>query len=87
MVLEKTIESPLESKEIKPVILKGNQHLTFIGRTAAEAESNTFWPPDAKSWFIEKAPDVGKDWKQEENGARETELVGWHHRLNGHEFE
>jgi len=61
MVLEKTIESPLESKEIKPVILKGNQHLTFIGRTAAEAESNTFWPPDSKSQLIGKYPDAGRD--------------------------
>ena len=85
VVLEKTLESPLDSKEIKPVNPKGNQPWTFIGRTDAEAP--ILWPPDAKSWLIGKDPDAGKDWGQEEKGVTEDEMVGWHHRLNEHEFE
>ena len=85
MVLEKTLESPLEGKEIKPVNLKGNQPWIFIGR--ADAEAPTLWPPDGKSRLIGKYPDVGKDWGQEEKGATEDEMVGWHHQLNGHESD
>ena len=84
VVLEKTLESPLDSKEIKPVNPKGNQPWIFFGRTDAEAP--ILWPPDAKSWLIGKDPDAGKDWGQEEKGMTEDEMVGWH-RLNGHEFE
>ena len=89
MVLEKTLESPLDCKEIKPVNPKGNQSWIFIGRTAAEAEAEApvLWPPDVKSQLIGKDPDPGKDWGQEEKGATEDEMVGWHHRRNGHEFE
>ena len=87
MVLEKTLESPLDCKEIQPVQPKRNQSLIFIGRTDGEAETPILWPPDAKSWLIVKDPDVGKDWSQEEKGTTEDEMVGWHHRLNGHEFE
>ena len=87
VVLEKTLESPLDSKEIKPVHPKGNQSWIFIGRTAAEAETPILWPPDAKNWLIGKDPDAGKDWRQEEKGMTEDQMVGWHHRLNGHEFE
>ena len=87
MVLDKTLESPLDSKEIKPVNPKGNQLWIFIGRTDAEAEAPILWPPDAKSRLIRKDPDAGKDWGQEEKGAMEDEMVGWHHQLNGHEFE
>ena len=83
VVLEKTLESPLDCKEIQPVNLKGNQHWIFIGRTDAEAP--ILWPPDAKSRVIGKDPDAGKG--QEEKGKTEDEVVGWHHRLNGHEFE
>ena len=83
MVLEKTIQSPLDSKEIQPVHPKGNQSWIFIGRTDAEAER----PPDAKNWLIWKDPDAGKDWRREEKGMTEDEMVGWPHRLNGHEFE
>ena len=86
MVLEKT-ESPSDSKEIKPVNPKGNQPWIFFGRTDAEAEAPVLWPPDAKSRLMEKDPDAGKDWGQEEKGMTEDEMVGWHHRLNGHEFE
>ena len=86
-VLEKTLESPLGSKEIQPVNPKGNQSWIFIGRTDAEAETPIFWPPDAKKWLIWKDPDAGKDWRQEEKGMTEDEMAGWHHRLNGHEFE
>ena len=86
LVLEKTLESPLDCK-IKPVHLKGNQFWIFTGRTDAEAETPILWPPDEKSWFIGKDPDAGKDWRQEEKGTIEDEMVGWHHRLNGHEFE
>ena len=87
MVLEKTLESTLDCKEIKPVNLKGNQSWIFIGRTVAEAEALVLWPPDAKSQIIGKDPDAGKDSTQEEKGTTEDEMVGWHYRLNGHEFE
>ena len=87
VVLEKTFESPLDSKEIQPVHPKGNQSWIFIGRTGAEAETPIIWPPDVKSWLIWKDPDAGKDWRQEEEGMTEDEMAGWHHRLNGHEFE
>ena len=87
VVLEKTLESPLDSKEIKQVNPKGNQLWLFVGRTYAEAEVSIFWPPDAKSQLIGKDPDVGKDWGQEAKGATEDEMVGWHHQLNGQEFE
>ena len=86
MVLEKTLESPLVSKEIRPVNPKGNQPWIFIGRTDAEAEALILWPPDAKSQFIGKDPDAGKDWGQEEKRAPEDEMVGWHHRFNRHEL-
>ena len=79
VVLEKTLESPLDCKEIKPVHPKGDQSWVFIGRTDAEAETPILWPPDAKSWLIWKDPDVGKDWRQEEKGTTEDEMVGWHH--------
>ena len=85
VVLEKTLESPLEVKEIKPVHPKGNQPWIFIGRTFAEAL--ILWPLDAKSWLIGKVPDSGKDWGQEENGVTEDEMSGWYHWHNGHEFE
>ena len=87
VVLEKTLESPLDCKEIQPVHPKGNQSWIFNGRTDAEAETPIFWPPDAKSWLIWKDPDVGKGWRQEEKEMTEDEVVGWHHWLNGHEFE
>ena len=87
VVLEKTLESPLGCKEITPVHPKGHQFWIFIGRTNAEAETPILWPPDAKNWLIGKDPNAGKDWRQEEKGTTEDEMVGWHHRLNGHEFE
>ena len=87
VVLEKTLESPLDSKEIKPVNPKGNQPWIFIGRTDAEAEAPILWSPDVKSQPIGKDPDAGKDWGQEEKGVIEDEMVGWHHWLSGHEFE
>ena len=87
VVLEKTVESPLDCKEIQPVHPKGDQSWVFIGRTDAEAETPIFWSPDAESWLIWKDPDAGKDWRQEEKGTTEDEIVGWHHRHNGHEFE
>ena len=87
VVLEKTLESPLDCKEIQPVHPKGNQSSIFIGRTDAKAEIPILWPPDAKNWLFEKAPDAGKDWRQEEKGTTDDEMVGWHHWLNGHEFE
>ena len=87
VVLEKTLESPLDCKEIKPGNPKGNQSGIFIGRTDAKAEAPILWPPDAKNWLIWKDPDAGKDWRQEEKGTTENEMVGWHHWLNGHEFE
>ena len=86
-VLEKTFESPLDNKEIKAVNLKGNQPWIFIWRTDAEAEAPILWPPDVKSQLIGENPDAGEDWKQEEKGTTEDEMVGWHHWLNGHEFE
>ena len=79
MVLEKTLESPLDCKEIKSVNPEGNQPWIFIGRTDAEAEAPILWPPDVKSRFIRKDPDSGKDWRQEEMGTAEDEMVGWHH--------
>ena len=87
MVLEKSLESPLDSKGIKPVNLKGNQSWIFIGRADAEAETPILWPPNAKNGLIGKDPDAGKDWSQEEKGVTEDEVVGWHHWLDGHEFE
>ena len=87
LVLEKTRESPLDSIEFKPVNPKGNQPWIFTGRTGAEAEAPVLWLPDAKNWFIGKDPDSGKDWGKEEKGTTEDEMVGWHHRLNAHEFE
>ena len=86
VVLDETLESPLDCK-IKPVNPKGNQPWLFIGRTDAEAEVPILWSPDAKSWLTEKYPDAGKDWRQEENGTTEDEMVGWHHWFNGHDFE
>ena len=87
VVLEKTLESPLDSKEIQPVNPKGNQTLIFIGRTDAKAKAPILWPPDVKNWLIGKDPDAGKDWRQEEKGTTEDKTVGWHYQLNGHEFE
>ena len=87
VVLEKTLESPLDCREIKPVNPKGNQSWIFIGRTDAKAEATIIWPPDMKNWLIGKDPDAGKDWRQEEKGTTEDEMVGWHHWLNGPEFE
>ena len=86
VVLEKTLESPLECREFQPVHPKGNESLIFIGRTDAEAETPILWSPDAKSWLIWKDPDAGKDWGQEEKGTTEDEMVEWHHWLNGDEF-
>ena len=86
VVLKKTLESPLDCKEIQSVYPKGDQSWVFIGRTDVEAETPTLWPPDAKSWLIGKDPDAGKDWRQEEKGTTEDEMVGWHHQLNGHGF-
>ena len=85
-MLEKTLESPLDSKEIKPVNPQGNQPWIFIRRSDAEAEILLLWPPEAKSQLFRKDPDAGQDWRQEEKGMTEDEMVGWHHRLNGHEF-
>ena len=87
VVLEKTLESPLDCKEIQPVHPKGNQSWMFIGRTDAEAETPILWPPDAKNWLTENDPDAGKDWRQEKKGITEDEMVRWHHWLDGHEFE
>ena len=87
VVLEKTLESPLDYKGIQPVHPKGEQSWVFIGRTDIEAETPITWPPDVKSWLIWKDPDAGKDWRQEEKGTTEDEIIGWHHRLNGDEFE
>ena len=86
VVLEKTLESPLDCKEIKPVNPKGSQSWILIGRTDAEAQTPILWPPDVKNWLIGKDPDAGKDWRQEEKGMTEDEMFGWHHTLNGHEF-
>ena len=102
VVLEKTLESPLDCKEIQPVNPKGNQSWVFIGTSRSdvdvmlvwwwwwsdvEAETPILWPPDAKSWLIWKDPDAGKHWGQEQKGTTEDEMVGWYHRFNGHEFE
>ena len=87
MVLENTLESPLGYKEIQLVHPKGNQSWIFIGRTDAEAETPKLWPPDVKKWLIWKDPDSGKDWRQEEEGTTEDEMVAWCHQLDGHEFE
>ena len=86
VVLEKTLESPLDSKEIQSVYPKGDGSWVFIGRTDVEAETPILWPPDVKGWLIGKDPDAGKDWGQEEKGITEDEMVRWHHQLNGHEF-
>ena len=86
VVLEKTLESPLDCKEIQPVHPK-DQSWVYIGRTDAEAKTPILWPPDAKSWLIGKDPDAGKDWRWEEKGMSEDGMVGWHHQLDGHEFE
>ena len=86
VVLEKTLESPLDCKEIQPVHPKGNWSWIFIGRTDAEAETPIRWPPDVKNWLIGKDPDAGKDWRQEK-GMTEDQMVGWHHCLHGHEFK
>ena len=87
VVLEKTLESPLDLKEIQPVHPKENQSWIFIGRTDAEAGTAILGPPDAKNWLFGKDPDAGKDWRQEEKGTTEDEMIGLHHRLDGHEFE
>ena len=87
VVLEKTLESPLDCKEIQPVHSKGDQSWVFVGRTDAEAETPILWLPHAKSWLIGKGSDAGRDWGQEEKWTTEDEMAGWHHRLDGHEFE
>ena len=87
VVLDKTLESPLDSKEIQPVHPKGNQSWIFIGRTDAEAETPILWPPNPNIRLIRKDPDTGKDWRQEEKGSTEDKMVEWHHQLNRHEFE
>ena len=87
MVLEKTLETPLDYKEIQPVHPKGDQSWIFIARTDGETETPILWPPDAKSWLFGKDPDAGKDWRQEDKGTTEDEMVLWHDQLNGHEFE
>ena len=86
VVLEKTLESPLDCKEIQPVHPKGDQSWVFIGRTYFETETPILWPPDVKSWLIWKDPNAGKDWGQEEKGTTEDEMVGWHHQLKRHGF-
>ena len=86
VVLEKKLECPLGCKAIQPVHPNADQSWVFIGRTDAKAETLILWPPHAKSWLIGKDPDAGRDWGQEEKGMTEDEMVGWHHRLNGHEF-
>ena len=87
VVLEKTLESSLDCKEVQPVHPKGNRSWIFIERTDAKAETPILWPPHAKSWLIGKDPDAGRDWRQEEKGMTEDEMAGWHHQLDGHEFE
>ena len=87
VVLEKTLESLLDCREIQPVHPKGDQSWVFIGRTDAEAETPILWPSHAKGWLIGKDPDAGRDWGQEEKGLTEDEMARWHHRLDGHEFE
>ena len=86
VVLEKTVESPLDFKEIQPVYPKGNQSSIFIGRTDVEAETPVLWSPDVNNWLILKDPDLGKDWRWEEREMRKVDMVVWHHQLNGHEF-
>ena len=87
MELEKTLESPLDCKEIQPVNSKENQSWLFIGRTDAEAETPILWLPDAKNWLTEKDSDAGKDWRWEDKETTEDEMVGWHHQLDGHKYE
>ena len=87
VVLEKTLESPLDNKEIQPVHLKGNEFWKFTGKTDVETETPVLWPPDMKNWFIQKDPNSRKDWRQVEKGMTEDEMVGWHHWFHGHEFE
>ena len=87
VVLEKTLESLLDCKEIQPVYPKGNQSWIFTGKTDSNAQAPILWPPDVKNWLIGKDPDAGKDWRWEEKGKTEDEMVGWHHRLDGHEFK
>ena len=87
VVLEKTLENPLDCKDIQPVNPKGNQFWIFIGRTDAEAETPILWPPDVKNWLIGKDPGTGKDWKWEEKGTTEDEMIGWHYQCDGDEFE
>ena len=87
VVLEKTLASPLDCKEIQPVHPKGDQSQVFTGRTDADAETPTLWPPHVNSWLIGKDPDAGKGWRQEEKGTTEDDMAGWHHRLDRHEFE
>ena len=87
VVLKETLESALDCKEIQPLYPKGNQSWIFIGRTDVEAETPILWPPDAKNWLAGKDPDAGTDWRQEEKGTTEDEMVVWHHQLHGHEFE
>ena len=87
VVLEKTLQSPLDCKKIQPVHPKGNQSWIFNGRTDVEAETPILWPPDVKNWLIWKDPDAGKEWRQEEKGTAEDEMVEWYHRLNGDEFQ
>ena len=87
VVLKKTLESPLDCKEIQPVNPTGNQSWILIGRIGAEAETPILWPPDAKNWVIGKDPDAGKDWRLEEKSITENKMIGWHHQLDGHEFK
>ena len=87
VVLEKTLESSLDYKEIQPVHPEGDQSWLFVGRSDAEAETPILWPPHAKCWIVRKDPDAGRDWGQEEKGMTEDEMAGWHHQLDGHEFE
>ena len=86
-LLEKTLETPLDCKEIQPVHSKGHQSWVFFGRNDAKAETPVLWPPHAKSWLVGKDSDAGRDWGQEEKGMTEDEMAGWHHRLDGREFE
>jgi len=86
-MLEKTLESPLDCKEIQPVHSKGDQSWVFFGRTDAKAEAPVLWPPHSKSWLIGKDSDAGRDWGQEEKGMTEDEMAGWHHQLYGHKFD
>ena len=86
-MLERTLESPLDCKEIQPIHPKGDQSWVFTGRTDAEAETPALWPPHAKNWLLGEDPDAGRDWWPEEKGTTEDEMAGWDHRLDGHEFE